>query len=313
MPTTTINHILDPIGNRANNRPKPALYWRYVNMYRRYGVKIEWLQNGETETLHQQITMHCTHIQNEKVVWKIHKQYFFINEYKPENPTEELYIACTEQLYPMQLLVDKSGQLDNILNIKEIQQRFATAKPTLLRDFSGPLAEQYIQQTEGILHNHKHIAKAITTDIWLSLFFSPIYSEYDSETFSIPMYVSFPFYGFEQPLIFKTEATVDLNPTDIETYTLTCQGKLDTNQLSNAVQYRYNPTAGSIDTTYHLDQGTHQIQSITGKVTIQEEDDDEISQVTISAYTLHNEEKIEPINPNPEKKKKTWWASLFEN
>ncbi len=79
MSTTTINHILDPIGNRAANKPKPTLYGRYVNMYRCYDVQIEWLHNGEKQhSLQQEITMHCRDVQNEKAIWKIDKQQFLI-------------------------------------------------------------------------------------------------------------------------------------------------------------------------------------------------------------------------------------------
>lgn len=275
----------------------------------RYGVKIKWLHNGEIETLHQQITMHCTQMHNEKAVWKINKQQFLINEEESENPIYELSIACAEQLYTIQLLVNKLGQLDNILHIEDIQQRFAVAKPTLLRDFDGSITEQYINQIEETICNQKYLLNQLTTDIWLSLFFVPIYTQYDSETFKANIQVPFPFYNFEQPVMFTTETTIDFNLADTETYTLNCQGKLDTNQLPAMVGHKYHPTDGNINLVYDLDRHKHHIQNINAEITIQ--NGQETNQIIVKGYTLNNEEKVEPIKNNKKEKNPYSLSSLF--
>lgn len=313
MPTTTVNHIFDPIGNRAINKPKPTLHWQYVNMCQSYAVQIEWLQNNQQQhSLHQQITMHCTGIQKEKAVWQINKQDFFINEQEPENVMDELAIACAEQFYPIQLLIDKSGQFDSVLNIEEIQQRFTENKPTLLEDFEGAVAEEYINDIDKMLDNHNHLLNNIQKELWLALFFNPIYTVYAPEAYNASMQIQFPFYDFERAIIFITEATVNFKPTDINANTLTCQGQLDTSQqFSKVVRDRQTPTAGSMNIIYHLNQHKHQIQNINGQVTIQT--DNSTSQINISSYALNDGQIIEQNN-TVEKQKPTGWCSfLFGN
>lgn len=310
MSTTTINHIFDPIGNQANSRPKPELYWRYINMYRRYDVQIEWLHNNVIEnSLSQQITMHCRHAQNEKAVWQVQKENFLINEQESENPVDELAIACLEQLYPMQLVVNKSSEIENILNIADIQEKFAAAMPILQRDFDGPIAEQYISQMkEGLSHPNSLLAN-IQQDKWFSLFFNPIYTTYDATTFDASMCIPFPFYDFEQPFFFTIQSKLTLPKAEIPHCVVHCFGDMDIDRVSNKTQHRYGLVAGSIDITYQLDLHKHQIEEITGSIII--ETVAGIDQINVTGRNVYSEEKVEPIKIKQEKKKTSWWSSLF--
>ncbi|HTC01005.1 MAG TPA: hypothetical protein VK705_10010 [Ferruginibacter sp.] len=256
MPVIVIDEIFDPIGNSHKHKQLPTVHWQYVGMERKYGVQTKWISSQGETSMYNTIDMHCHGTKEGKAIWKITKDNFYIDNEKPEDHISLLAIASAAPYYPFEFMATKDGEIDSIINTDKLKKRFAETKPILLQHYKGDVAIEYIEAVEKSLTDQKQLKNIVTGDIWSSLFFAPIVGEYDYETKTKEATIKFPFFGFEESLLFKGLARIDSK--NESTLVVTFEGTL----VLPATIEDVACISGNMEIKYYIETFTHLIRNI---------------------------------------------------
>jgi hypothetical protein len=256
MPVIVIDEIFDPIGNSHKHKQLPTVHWQYVGMERKYGVQTKWISSQGEKSIYNTIDMHCHGTKEGKAIWKITKDNFYIDNEKPEDHISLLAIACAAPFYPFEFMATKEGKIESVINIDKLKKRFAEAKPTLLQYYEGDVATEYIEAVEKSLQDQEQLKNIVTKDIWSSLFFAPIIGEYDYETKTKEATIEFPFFGFEELLVFKGLARIDSRSEN--TITVIFEGILELPATIEEVRL----LGGNMEIKYYIETSTYLIRNI---------------------------------------------------
>jgi len=304
MPIIVIDEIFDPIGNSHKHKQLPTVHWQYVGMKRDYAVQVDRLSpEGETAMCNN-ITMHCTGTKDGKALWQITKDNFYIDNIKPEDHITLLAIACVATYYPFEFMATKDGQIDSVINPDKLKKRFAEAKPTLLQYYEGDVAIEYIDEIETFLLDLERLKDIVTKDIWLSLFFAPIIGEYDHETRAKEVNIKFPFFGFEESILFKGIAIKGV--TIKNRYSVKVEGEL----ILPAIVEDIIITSGKIEIIYDINNTTSYIENIKCNISIITEQGEH--KMIMNGYEIIKRpivEKIKEVKPKPEP---VGWMAFFK-
>jgi hypothetical protein len=304
MSRIVIDEIFDPIGNSYTHRQPPTVHWQYAGMDRKYGVQINWQSPQGEKSMHNTIDMHCSGIKEGKALWEIIKDNFYIDNKKPEDHITLLAVACAAPYYPFEFMTTKDGKVDSVINTDKLKKRFAEARPTLLQHYEGDVAIEYIEATEIFLQDQEQLKDIITKDTWLSLFFASIVGEYDYETRAKEITIRFPFFGFEEPLLFKGIATKGINIKN--RYLITIEAAL----MLPAIIEDITIAGGKIGVTYDINIATSYIENIKCNTSITTEQGEYT--MIINGYEIIKRpiaEKIKEVKPKP---KPVGWMAFFK-
>jgi hypothetical protein len=302
MSVIVIDEIFDPIGNSHNHKPKPTVHWQYVDMERKYGVQVNWQSPQGEKSMYNTIDMHCSGMKEGKALWKITKDNFYIDNEKPEDHISLLAIACAAPYYPFEFIATKDGKIDSVINTDKLKKRFAEAKPILLQHYEGDVATEYIEAVEKSLTDQEQLKSIVIKDIWSSLFFAPIIGEYDYETKTKEATIEFPFFGFEESLLFKGLARIDNRSEN--TITIIFEGILVLPTFIEDVTI----TNGKIEIRYDLDLPTYHIRNIMCDASTTTEEGKYIT--TVNGYEIIKKQPVQ-IKKEKAKSEPVGWMAFF--
>jgi hypothetical protein len=302
MPVIVIDEIFDPIGNSHKHKQLPTVHWQYVGMERKYGVQVNWQSPQGEKSMHNTIDMNCTGMNEGKALWKITKDNFYIDNERPEDHISLLAIACAVPYYPFEFMATKDGKIDSIINTDKLKKRFAEAKLILLQYYEGDIATEYIEAVEKSLTDQEQLRNIVTKDIWSSLFFASIFGEYDYETKTKEVSIEFPFFGFEESLVFKGLARIDNRNEN--TITVIFEGIL----VLPAFIENATLTNGKIEIRYDLDVHTYHIRNIMCDASTTTEEEEYIT--TVNGYEIIKRQTVQ-IKKEKAKSEPVGWMAFF--
>jgi hypothetical protein len=278
----------------------PVLQWHYAGMQRTYGIQVNWQSPAGEKSMYYDMLMHCKGVKDENATWEITKNNIYIDNKKTEAPLELLAIACAEPCYPFEFTTTKDGRITGLTGTEKIKERFADAKAILLRDFGGEVALQYISATEAAIDHPQQLESLVTTDLWLSLFFAPIVGRYENAEKTKPITINFPFFGFEQPLIFNGIIAIGKPDFDNKAQSIIAGAELDNSTIIEGDKL----LNGKIEATYDIDIPGHTIRNIschTAVVTNKGE-----HHLWLNGYQTQTNAAPESEKENT--KSKSWWS-----
>jgi hypothetical protein len=297
--TAITSIILNPGEKPNESGGGPVVQWHYSDMQRTYGVQVNWQSAATEKSMYYDMLMHCKGVKDDIATWEISKSNIYLDNIRPEAPLELLAIACAEPCYPFEFDASKDGIIKSLLNTEKIKKRFAEAKEILFRDFDGGIALQYINATEQALNQLQQLKKIATTDLWLSLFFSPIIGQYNSEKIK-PLSINLPFFGFQEPLVFNGAIRIDKPNFDNKSQALIVEAALDgTTIIEGEILL-----SGKLEATYDIDIPGHTIRNISCHATVITDKGEH--HLWLNGYQIETKE-----TPAPEKedaKSKSWWS-----
>jgi hypothetical protein len=302
MPVIVIDEIFDPIGNSHNHKLKPTVHWQYVGMERKYCVQTKWISPEGEKSMYNTIDMHCHGTKEGKALWKITKDNFYIDNEKPEDHITLLAIACAAPYYPFEFMATKDGQIDSIINTDKLKKRFAEAKPILLQHYEGDVAIEYIDSIETFLQDQERLKDIVTKDIWSSLFFAPITGEYDYETKTKEVSIEFPFFGFEELLVFKGLARIDSKNDGILMIMYEGMLVLPVTVEDKIIEH------GNITIRYDIDLSTYHIRNIMCNAFVTTEQED--YKVIVNGHEITEKKNI-TIKEEKLKPERVGWMAFF--
>ena len=106
-------------------------------------------------------------------ILRVAKSKFYINKNKPQSKIQRLALLCSKAYYPMDLILNKHGNIVGIYNMSEIKKRWLDTKNSLEANFNGDYAEKYINNVNKKLLESNQLEKAIISDPVLNTILLP--------------------------------------------------------------------------------------------------------------------------------------------
>lgn len=225
---------------------------------RNYGVIFKYFKN-ETEFTRVHFKVEVVYkgmSQYGKHHFSIDKKQVFIDHSAPDLIIEQLAEKAGSCFYPMEIVTSAEGPLEEIINFEEIKKRWDLKKEELEKYYVGEIAEKIINKANRIYSSKRNIEHAIKEDLFLKLFFMPIYRKHNNQIAEYDIDISFV--PFTSPK--KYSIVQEVNRF------LTKSGKQQINLKSNNDSDKIQP---EIDLNYKVNNETKSIFSIIGKVNLE--------------------------------------------
>lgn len=146
------------------------------NLDGRYGVTTYCKDNK----IQYEITVtYKGHTPSDEFIFYINRKQLYINDNEPDLLLYEMANKMSKAFFPMLIGINNQGQVFSIYNYQEIQERSKEIVKELRQYYVGEYAEKYINNFQINCTNVNTIIKNIRNEIFLKLFFFPIYGNYD--------------------------------------------------------------------------------------------------------------------------------------
>ncbi|MGI9653031.1 hypothetical protein [Chryseobacterium sp. RLHN22] len=210
---------------------------------------------------------------------EIIKQKTFVNDYEVEHQIEQLSEKAVNAMYPLQLLLNENGSVQQIVNHEEIKRRWDTeVHPELSRYYVGEVAENVIK----IMNSHYNKLKDATVfferNIFFNLFFLPVYRRYFG--FNVKQAIHFYFAKINFMATYSVVLSLQKEFTQSNRIALRITGE------ESSSLFKKGNKKGKIDLLYKFHKESHEVFSITGSVSCFEVDDEHT--VNIRFFELIN-------------------------
>ena len=201
--------------NTLNINPEPGVKF--------YNVSHDYFQGKELDT-HKRLDYsigveYLNDLEEEKLPheWRISKSDVFFNRKEPSLVFEEISILLMNVMYPINISTDHHGKVIEIVNHKEIVDRWSLAKKKLLEEYRSDLVFKLIKKFDKLIKDPIKLEIAVTKEIFWSLFFTKKYQEYGSSC-KKKTEVYFSIEPYKTPLVYN--GYMELNPKISEQETI---------------------------------------------------------------------------------------------
>ncbi|RYZ45516.1 MAG: hypothetical protein EOP49_25075 [Sphingobacteriales bacterium] len=183
-----------------------------------------------------------------------------------DNPASSMAEDCGNVLYPLQIKVNAEGRVVQIHNHEVIKQRWTELKPKLAAYYVGDIAEGYIGRTENTILDATAFKQMIRNDIFMNLFFAPLYRRYERarpQQLDIP----FPVIAGIEPLLYSVSLQLKTERDDQQPGIVVEQNGNHTDDETAADNVN-TFSEGSMKASYHLHPRHFYIEEAEGRWTI---------------------------------------------
>jgi hypothetical protein len=298
----TENHIPNSVGSFPK-QGGPNVQWNYPGTQRSYGVQLNWKSPGIEKSMYYNVGMTCSGMKGEDGIWEIIKEDIYIDNCKSEDQLDMLAIACAEPCYPFLFSAGKTGRMTALLNIETIKQRFNKALPILQRNFAGEVSSAYINAMIDAISQPGQLKKIISSDAFLSIFFSEITGQYNQQK-TKPITINYPFFGFEDPLVFNGTVAIGKPNTEYKTQPLIVNADLAAFEAASTNEI----LKGTLEITYDIDIPGHMIKNISANIGVDTPSGKH--RLWVNAYKL-NSEILSSAPKTEDKPNSKSWFSFF--
>ena len=169
----------DIIHEEDNKELISSLVYAPLGVARTYGVVfISEDENQKKLQIHYEIDVICLEeTDDENFIFEIFKHQIYINEKKPNILIDELSEQCGKVIYPLQLKVNRQGEILKITNQQQIADRWENKKVDIKQSYNGDEVTLLLQHMDIVIENEKKLTDLIIQRDWfITLFFSPVYN-----------------------------------------------------------------------------------------------------------------------------------------
>ncbi|MGM5631966.1 hypothetical protein O2K51_13800 [Apibacter raozihei] len=147
---------------------------------------------------------------------RIYRTDLFINDEEPNLMADKLACEVVSSLYPMDLSINTSGEITDLLNDSEIQKRWNANKKDLEDNYIGETFERYISKNDQIISSSGLLFQQIKKDWFYQTFFNGLYHEYSNEN-AETLNCLFPVLPFIPAVEYKVNDQINLIEDENET------------------------------------------------------------------------------------------------
>lgn len=243
---------------------------------RKYGVVFKYLKKEEESTqIHFTVEVsYKGESRDGSHYFSIDRKKVFINETAPDLVIEQLAEKAGSCLYPMEIATSPEGSFQEIRNYEIIKKRWDDKKIELQDYYKGEIPDEIIANLDVVYSSKNKIEMAMKDDLFLKLFFMPIYrkhtnriAEYKQEIVFIP---------FEQPISYDIIQEVEKFLTETKKQIITIKGYSE----------KTASIAPELLLDYKINNETKNLFSIVGSVNLEKEKS-QTQKIEIEMYQLN--------------------------
>jgi hypothetical protein len=239
----------------------------------------------EKQSVGYEIKVRSKTLSTQSINIEYQKNYFFIEGKTPQRSVDQLAIACTEILYPIQIIVNYNTGGKQISNHKQIKQKFEKQLPELQRNYKGGIFFQYIQEIQQNLANPDlFIQRLIYNDLFFALHTHTLYKTYPQSR-EVESKIKLRVPKVSYPLTFTGRLKIDENYNNMMGFYIHFHGIATS--LSGQVYKLY--------VEYNMDYIDYTIKDIVAEIKTGTEEDN-VKLCKMTCYQLREEE------PSPQEK-----------
>lgn len=193
-------------------------------MTRNYGVIFKYFKNETDFTqIHFEVEVaYKGQSQMGQYHFYLNRKKVFINQTAPDLTIEQLAEKAGSCLYPMEIATSIEGPFEEITNYEEIKKRWKAKKNELQDYYKGEIAEKIISDLDAIYSNKSRVEMAMNDDLFLTLFFMPIYTRYADRIAEYQKEIAF--IPFKIPINYNVIQEVDKFLTESKKQLITIKG-----------------------------------------------------------------------------------------
>lgn len=182
----------------------------------------------------------------------------FINNAQPDIMIEELAIKTAEILYPLQIVVDRTGKWIDVHNYHQIVERWESKKTELLDYYEGEVTQIHIAHTAQSLSSKTAFNESLRSDLFLRALFNGIHVNY-TENYEFDNNITFPLVK-EQEALFMVQQKVSPFLEDHKWVKIEQKGNYVDTDFDTDLDF--DPWKGSYNATYHLNPNTFCVEKM---------------------------------------------------
>jgi len=223
---------------------------------RNYGVVFKYFKNEDdfTQIHFKTEVTYKGELKDGNHYFVINKKRVFINGIAPDLLVEQMAESAGSCLYPMEIITNSQGPFEEIANYDEIKKRWDLKKIEFQNYYEGEIAEKIIKKLDIIYSSKTKLEIAMKDDLFLTLFFMPIYRKHVDRVANYE--IEIVFIPFEQPISFQIIQEVKPYLSKSNKQLLNLKGYCD--QAINSQP--------ELELDYKIDNETKSLSSIIGSV-----------------------------------------------
>lgn len=200
---------------------------------------------------------------------ELKKEKTYINNKEAEKIIEQLFEKAEKALYPLQVSIGKVGNMEKVLNEKELTKRWKEDyAPKIKEYYQSEVTDGIIKQFDKVYDDINRSKDLFERNLFYKLFFLPIFRSY--QNFEYEVQTGFYFSSLNQEFIYDIKCSLDKEYTRGGKIALYLNGNEEENIFNK------NREKGKLDLLYKFEKETHEIFSITGKISAFEKEQENV-------------------------------------
>ena len=184
-------------------------YWYIENktvfLHRTYGIQINY---NNQKTIQYLLEVKCHAYKKDLFYYTLHRKRFFKDGKQLDGFMQQLAEQSANCLYPLQVIVNKHGQITNVTNQEDIEKRWKVKQKELIKLYSGKPVIAYCKKISLAVSNPEAILKSLNNDVVYDILFSKLYINY-SKQFTQPLEKQFKWFSGVQKIRFQGQQSVN--------------------------------------------------------------------------------------------------------
>lgn len=220
----------------------------------------------------------------------------FINDKEPDLVVDELAYETGKVFYPLSILLSEEGKFIRVSNYEEVVERWTKQRAKIADYFVGEIVDKYLLLADETIYSQDKLNRVFRRDIFMSVFFFPVYQYYNTLKSGKESECYFPLAGKSTPVKFRIEEILNEFLTDNHSIEISHSGYSIDKRSFHEIEWNYdeagrNSRAADIKyfARYNLEMRTKLIQTIETRWDF----------LTDIPYTI--EVKVVPLNGIPNK------------
>ncbi len=184
-------------------------YWLIENktkfLHRTYGIQINY---NDQKTIQYLFEVKCEGYKKGLFYYSLSRKRFFKDGKQLEGFMEQLAEQSANCLYPLQVSVNRFGQIVSVNNQEDIKKRWETNQKGLAKRYSGKPFLKYCNNITKAVQSPQNILKSLNNDVVYDIMFSKLYINYTNK-FTQPLEKEFRWFSGVKKIHFEGDQTVN--------------------------------------------------------------------------------------------------------
>lgn len=204
-----------------------SLVFKPENSFSKYGVVIT-IENGNSKNeLKYETSVRWLKTENKLHFFEIDRtSNLYLNEEEVNEIADLLAYKTSKVLYPLQVSVDEKGKFNDIENFPVFQERWASVKEEVYKEYDGETVDEYCLKIEKILSEQDALSLVLKNDYFIRTLFFGIYQSF-GQSFKIDGTQSFPIVNNSVEPNYQIELEVDPLKDEYDLINIEGNGKLN--------------------------------------------------------------------------------------